>query len=643
MNSLQINRNKNMTKPKKAPIKKSASTSSVKRSRTASKPIGRNKAAIKARPGLLKRLHLHITQMERLSLLGIIAVGVLLVGASTYAVIAYAAAPGTTLYVSPNGSDANSGSSAKPLATLAKALEKTSADGTILLGDGAYPMTAITRSYEGLTITGREKGATLAGLDIKGASRINVRNLNFNGPVKMENGNSKLTKPTANLLFENNRHDPAFKNACFRIVNGTRSITIKNSTLLRCNSGIVGPGRANHTYRSYDINILNNVIDRTEVDGMQFGDWDNVLIADNSITNNGVGDVPTEEKYHPDAIQITGRSSNITIRDNKLGPSRSQAMMVQTAIGPVDNVTVTGNKIGHAHGVAYQNIGISRLVVSKNTICGNDGGLWIKSGDNKAVVTDNVIQMEVGSNTYNLYAPVTTNGKTDNLGGIKTNTGNTLKHGTCDPAALTMPASGVKPGGGPGVQVNTKQKRTVAAPSGVTATPDKAGTIAVAWKWDGANPDAFQIMLNGKNLTTIEGAARTFTITGLANGSANNVKVTAEFKETDVYFKAVSGSNPAGGISSTIPDKVAAPTAVSLVQTSPGRIVLKWNYVTTPNVKYRIYAGGKRIATMDGSARTYTMTDRAVGTKYEVTITAIDYSQGGAESKPTTVSIIPTN
>lgn len=633
-----------MPTTKKTPAKSGTDAARAKKKTTKPK-----KSAVTApvRHGLFKRLHIRITKMERLSLIGLAALSAVLTGAGAYAVIAYAATSATTLYVSTTGSDQNNGTSAKPLATLAKALEKTSPDGTILLADGSYPMTTITKDYAGLVISGRNKDATLAGLDIKGASRVNFRNLNFNGPVKMENGNSKLTNSTANLLFENNKHDPDFKSTCFRIVNSTHDITIKNSSLLRCNSGIVGPGRANHTYRSYNINVINNVIDRTKVDGMQFGDWDNVVISGNSITNNGVGEVPKEDQYHPDAIQITGRSSSISIRNNKLGPSRSQVMMVQSSIGPVDNVTVTNNKIGPAYGVAYQNIGVSRLVISKNVICGNDGGLWIKGASNNAtkndaVVTDNIIQMEVGSNTYNLYAPATIGAKTNNLGGIKTNTGNTLRQGTCDQAQLAFPATGTAPGGGPGVQPSSKQKRSIASPSNVTATPTKDGTIAVTWQWSGNSPDKFQVILNGKVYATPVGTNRSFTITGLENGSVNTVKVLAELNETDVYLKAISGSNPSSGITTTVPDKVTAPTNVTLVQTSAGKIVLKWNYVTSPNVKYRIYADGRRIATMDGSARSYSMSGRTIGTEYKLTMTAIDYSLGGIESKPVTVSLTPT-
>jgi hypothetical protein len=240
----------------------------------------------------------------------------------------------------------------------------------ITLPPGNYPATTVTARYT-RPLTVHAKGATIAGLDFRGAANITIEGARFTGPVKVESV-SGVNGPSSDITIEN----ADMTGGCMTIVNGARNITLRDSHLHGCWTGVGGPGRANGTLRSSGIRIEGNTIERMRADGIQFGDWDHVTIADNVIRK--IAD--PAGKIHNDAIQFTGGSRYVTIRGNRLGRSSAQLILVQDAIRPISHVKVIDNIARGAGGVAIQSQGARKAVYRGNVICGDDGGLWLRPG-----------------------------------------------------------------------------------------------------------------------------------------------------------------------------------------------------------------------------------------------------------------------
>lgn len=268
-------------------------------------------------------------------------------------------------------------------ATLAAARD----GGVIRLGARSYPASTITTRYpRRLTIDAR--GATVAGLDLRGAANITIRGGRFTGPVRIESTSGTTGSP-ADITIEG----AEMTGGCLTILNRATSIALLDSHLHDCDTGIAGPGRPTAQLASSGIRVQGNTIERMRADGIQFGDWNHVVIAGNAIRD--IAD--PRRVIHNDAIQLTGGSTDVTIDHNRLARSAAQLILVQAAIRPISDVRVTRNIAAPAGAVAIQSQGATRASYEHNLICGGDGGLWLRSGPGGAAPTDTVVRDNVMS------------------------------------------------------------------------------------------------------------------------------------------------------------------------------------------------------------------------------------------------------
>jgi hypothetical protein len=112
-------------------------------------------------------------------------------------------------------------------------------------------------------------------------------------------------------------------------------------------------------------------------DAIQFGAWSDVMISGNTIRDV----VDPAGVQHNDGIQLTGNSNNVRILRNRITNSRTQLVLIQDAIGPLDRIEVTDNLLIKAGAVALQSQGATNAIIRSNTIWGGkDGGLWLRQG-----------------------------------------------------------------------------------------------------------------------------------------------------------------------------------------------------------------------------------------------------------------------
>ncbi len=108
-------------------------------------------------------------------------------------------------------------------------------------------------------------------------------------------------------------------------------------------------------------------------------------------------------------------------------------------------------------------------------------------------------------------------------------------------------------------------------PSNVSASTDNCdGTIDLTWDYPGANPDSFQISMNGVIVAVIDGGARIYNQGGLTRG----VYYTFSVKSQDDCPNLSDASNTVTGIS---PSEPTAPTNLT-VDTSGFGLLVAWNH-----------------------------------------------------------------
>lgn len=283
--------------------------------------------------------------------------------------------PAVVLHVAPTGSDAANGSAGAPLATLGAALARTSGGERIVLAAGTYPSARDDRvRMDEVVVEGAGAQATrIAGLEIYGGQRVRFRDIGFTGPVSIQGHNIRhAAQPASAITLE--RSDFTYAGSCIRIREGARNIAVLDSRIHDCASGIVGPG---NLYRSSGILIRGNTIERMNTDGIQFGAWDDVRIEDNLIQHI----VDANSVIHNDGIQLTGNSTGVAITANRILRSRSQLLLIQDAVGPLNDIAVTNNLMAGTFGVGLQSQGATRARFVNNTIWNaKDGGLWLRRG-----------------------------------------------------------------------------------------------------------------------------------------------------------------------------------------------------------------------------------------------------------------------
>ena len=170
-------------------------------------------------------------------------------------------------------------------------------------------------------------------------------------------------------------------------------------------------------------------------------------------------------------------------------------------------------------------------------------------------------------------------------------------------------------------------------------TPGK-GSVGVRWSapesTGGAPVTGYTVRAwSGSSLrktTTVPAAARSVTLSGLTNGSAVTVTVTAA---------NAAGSGPVSAGSATVTPRTT-PGKPSLGRVTAGKasVSVRWTAPKStggaPVTKYtvRTWSGSRlvKIMTVAGSARSATVTGLRNGTRYRVTVTATNQAGAGPAS-----------
>ena len=280
-----------------------------------------------------------------------------------------------TIYVAPTGNDAATGAWGVPVRTLGAALKLATGGERVQLAAGVYGYARDEKPRQTeVEVVGAGIGSTkVNGLEIYGGQRLRFTKITFTGGVALTGHPVKqAAQPASGVRFDGNEFTSA--GLCMAIRGGAQDITVTGNHLHDCTSGIVGQGNPNMSRR---ITIERNTIERIKGDGIQFGAWSDVRIAYNVIRDI----VDPAGIDHNDGIQLTGSSSAVDIVGNRIFNSRSQLILIQDAIGPIDDVEVVNNLLVKAGAVALQSQGATRARFVNNTIWGGkDGGFWLRRG-----------------------------------------------------------------------------------------------------------------------------------------------------------------------------------------------------------------------------------------------------------------------
>lgn len=298
-----------------------------------------------------------------------------------------AAARGSTLYVAKTGSDSAPGTLARPLATLQKAVDVAPGGSRIRVAPGTYAGFRDTRIHAdsakayGLTITARNPAARplIHGAMISGAAYLTLDRLRFDSMVELSSHPSNGAKFAHDVAITNSSLTNAGGGTCLQIRSGSYRLRIADNLIERCYSGIIGPGgKPSDPARrpmTRDVKVTGNTIRHLISDGMQFGNWEDVLIDGNLIVD--VND-PTHAA-HNDGIQIMGNSHRVRVTNNTLRDS-TQLLFAQDALGPNDGLFVARNLITDGLGYSVQLAGTSNVTFVSNTVWRSRYGVIFRTG-----------------------------------------------------------------------------------------------------------------------------------------------------------------------------------------------------------------------------------------------------------------------
>ena len=320
----------------------------------------------------------------------------------------------TTIYVAPTGSDTAAGTSTAPLKTLGTALSRATGGQRIQLAAGSYPLAKDDKARSSsVQVVGAGPTKTqVAGLTLSGGQRLSFSAIKFTGTVAILGHPVKhAAQPATKVSFSASEFTAS--GACVSIKEGSREIALTGNSIHDCSSGIVGPG---NVYVTDGVTIERNTIQRITADAIQFGAWNNVRVADNTIRDI----VDPAAVIHNDGIQFTGNSKHVVIASNRILNSRSQLLFIQDAIGPVDDVQVVNNLLVGAGAVALQSLGATHARFVNNTIWNaKDGGLWLRRGstrnDGTYVVPNDTVMSNNVARTIRLMEGAATSAAAGNV------------------------------------------------------------------------------------------------------------------------------------------------------------------------------------------------------------------------------------
>jgi hypothetical protein len=301
--------------------------------------------------------------------------------------------PSGVVYVSPSGDDAAEGTAEAPMRDIGKAINKLTAGGKVIVAAGQYGPIRDKAIHQTILIEGQGSGADRPvigraadgyAIVLSGSQNLTFKNIRFDGRLIIGNHPVyKATQPSKNIvLSEVEVFDAGNAFKCGVVIRESQDIWIDKSHIHGCTTGIGGPGNSK---QSSNIKITDNLIENLKTDGIQFGNWDNVLIQRNTIyfmmdrSAKCLAAANPRNCDHNDGVQFTGGSKNVKILDNLIAHSIfGQLMLIQPAVGPIEDVVVSNNLIYGSGAYAIQT-NAKKLVFINNTVWQSRyGGLLIR-------------------------------------------------------------------------------------------------------------------------------------------------------------------------------------------------------------------------------------------------------------------------
>jgi hypothetical protein len=296
------------------------------------------------------------------------------------------------IYVSPDGVAGAPGTKTAPAGSLASVLAGSGGGELVVLEPGIHtPLSnektkrAATTEVVGLGQSGTE--AEIPGMRSFGGTKLTFRRILFRGPVLLTDDpfHQGPAQATADIRFSDTEFT-APGDTCIMIRSGAHAITVTDSVIHDCFTGIGGPNTgADPRQDSFDISITDNRMRNFRSDGIQFGHWNDVLIEGNDIGNMA------DPEIHNDAIQFTGASTDVVIRGNRLHDSNGQLLLIQPAFGPIDDVLVEANLFHDSGAYAIQSQNATGVRFVHNTVWYSGYGGLLLRGHNGAAASDTVV------------------------------------------------------------------------------------------------------------------------------------------------------------------------------------------------------------------------------------------------------------
>ena len=306
------------------------------------------------------------------------------------------------LYVSPSGSDSNTGTQAKPFKTLTKAAAAAKAGTTVHVAAGTYSGN-ITTKISGTSVnrvillSDTKWGAKIVGTGKEAAWTNSGNYIDINGFDISGSGRLGIVNNGSNTLVTNNHiHNLTLSGGC----TGSGGAGVVNANYSGSNGDIIGnvvhdigkPGGCNGVQGIYSSNkggkIMNNVVYRASSYGIHL--WHaatDVTIANNTVFANG----------------SSGMGGGIVIGT---GDSPGGVLMKNTKV--INNIVVKNPRSGiMQYCYSGQSCIGSGNVTANNLVYGNGSAISLKTGSATSTISADpkfVSYNPAGTGDYRLQA-----------------------------------------------------------------------------------------------------------------------------------------------------------------------------------------------------------------------------------------------
>lgn len=328
--------------------------------------------------------------MKRLGILAGLIIGLCLVSTPVLAA-------GNTYFVSPNGSDSNSGSSSSPFQTIPKAISVAGGGDTVLVGDGTYAGFSINRggsSGNPLIIKADHKwAAKIAGPGEIGVTFASGGNYVYLRDFDISGFDSGIysNQTASHLLIAGNRlHDLGRRctDSNYGLdgiyLHGVADILIDGNQfndIGRYGNGEAGCQNGNENYQNHDhgiyvdgvdnLTILNNIFYRLQHGwGVHVYSSSGLTSHDLSVVNNTFA---LANPYRDGQIILAGNVDSGVIANNIFYQPRTTAITVSSAtysnVTVAQNLTTVGSILDGGSGITN-----SKNVTGADPLFVNPGG-----------------------------------------------------------------------------------------------------------------------------------------------------------------------------------------------------------------------------------------------------------------------------